>query len=345
MAAPLPSRQPPGGNASGGRARYTAVLSAQERVQRDLARHSLVADLPPNPFPHSAPKPAREQAPSAPAHAHSDGGDGSLKAQHLTAMTAVLHRCMQQRDYARASRALGLLLRTDIHGRPIDIRAAGYWCMGAEILLRRDAHRRRQLQHNHRPLAEPTTPITRQGFADAKAFYETVIIQHPFHKSTPHSINALDFYPALFSLWIYVAQAEAAQQQKGLDAEQDADPSLDYSTRLQDTKRAQLLQASEIAERMDHCMSSAPFSSSQDLLRMRAMVALWQADLDDASHHRPAGPGLPDAQASALEAAHRSDYGRDAVEARRLASQILDRLHATAARASSEDDEMEYGYQ
>ncbi|RMZ80154.1 hypothetical protein DV737_g3048, partial [Chaetothyriales sp. CBS 132003] len=238
---------------------YTAVLSQEERVQRDLASHSLVADLPPSPFPHGAPKRAR-RLPAARSgrfgRADSDAGHGSLKAQHVAAMTALLHRCMQQRHYARASRALGLLLRTDVGGRPIDIRAAGY-CQRA--------------------------PFTRQGFADAQAFYETLIIQHPFHKPTPHSINALDFSLALFSLWIYVAQAEATQQQHALDAEQHADPSLDYLARLQHAKRGQLRQATEIADRLERCTSSAPFSSSQALLRMRAMLALNAAIFRTAS--------------------------------------------------------------
>ncbi|RMZ76621.1 hypothetical protein DV738_g4806, partial [Chaetothyriales sp. CBS 135597] len=258
---------------------YSAVLSPQERVQRDLASYSLVADLPPKPFPHSAPKSGRERLLLG-RHAHTGSNEArhsSLKAQHVAAMTAVLHRCMQHRDYSRASRALGLLLRTDVGGRPIDIRAAGYWSIGAEILLcgGGDAHG---------PQPAPRMPFTRRGFAAAKAFYETLIIQHPFHKPSPHSISALDFYLALFSLWIYVVQAEAVEQQDALDADQDADPSLDYLSRLQQATRTQLRQANEIADRMERCMSSAPFSSSQELLRMRAMLALWQSDLNDALH-------------------------------------------------------------
>ncbi|RMD40570.1 hypothetical protein DV735_g4553, partial [Chaetothyriales sp. CBS 134920] len=265
---------------------YTAVLSPQERVQRDLANYSLVADLPLNPFPHRAPNSGRERLLLGGRHARTthpktcssgDARHSSLKAQHVAAMTAVLHRCMQHRDYARASRALGLLLRTDVGGRPIDIRAAGYWSMAAEILLCGGAG-----GNAHSPQSDQHKPFTPRGFSAAKAFYETLIIQHPFHKPSPDSISALDFYLALFSLWIYVAQAEAVQQQAALDADQDTDPSLDYLSQLQQATRVELRQANEIADRMERCMSSAPFSSNQDLVRMRAMVARWQSGLNDA---------------------------------------------------------------
>ena len=297
---------------------YTAIITPDERAQRRLASYSLIDELPPPPFPH-APlkegvekkrKPYGRRGEAATSDCDSNSRS-SLRSQHLAAMTAVLHKCLQKKDYIRASRALGLILRTDVNGKAVDIRASGNWSTGAEILLRRDSqHRHRQnVEDGHLPNKSQANalPFTRRGFEDAKALYENLIIQHPYHKSAPDSINAIDFYLAMFSLWIYVAQAEATRQQHEFDDDRLDDNSVDDLARLRDMKLAHLAQADSIAARIDSCMSSGPFSDHNDLCRMRAMLALWQADLNDACQEftrmdtEPDDAGSPDAVMHAVQ--------------------------------------------
>ena len=259
---------------------YAAVITPDERAQRRLAGHSLVRDLPSHPFPHRGPRPPRNR--SAEAVENESWIDTteegckeptSLRMQHLSAMSAVLHQSLMKRDYARARRALGLILRTDVRGTPIDIRAAGNWGIGAEILFR----------HYDQPPG-PGISINarherrRRGFKEAKEFYEMLIVRYPFHRSRPESVNAIDFYLAMFSLWIYVAQAEGHNV---LNDQLRSDDQMPDSSEQTELRRQELQQATEIGARMDKCMAAAPYIDNRDLLRLRAMVAEWQADLSD----------------------------------------------------------------
>ncbi|KAI2618802.1 hypothetical protein GGR54DRAFT_143247 [Hypoxylon sp. NC1633] len=56
----------------------------------------------------------------------------SERLRHLGALTAIVHRCLGEGDVARARRAFGLLVRT----KDVDIRQAGLWAVGSEILMR-----------------------------------------------------------------------------------------------------------------------------------------------------------------------------------------------------------------
>lgn len=259
---------------------YAAVITPGERAQRRLAGHSFVKDLPNHPFPHRAPRPPRNRSTEAVETEsridnleESYNEPPSLRMQHLSAMSAVLHQSLLKRDYARARRALGLILRTDVHGTPIDIRAAGNWGIGAEILFR---------QYDQPPSPGPSITARherrRRGFADAKDFYEMLVVQYPFHRSRPESVNAIDFYFAMFSLWIYVAQAEG---QDIFNDHLQSDDQMPESSEQAESRRQELQQANEIGARMDKCMATAPYNDNRDLLKLRAMVAEWQADLSD----------------------------------------------------------------
>lgn len=238
---------------------YAAVLSPDERAQRRLAGYSLIDDLPPAPFPHKkarSPKNAYDE----PEHVAADSPT-SLRLQHLSAITAVLHKSLLRKDYARARRALGLILRTDVNGKPVDIRTADNWAVGAEILFRQQehcAHEAVSRSDRYRRL--------QAGFLQAKSLYEMLIIQYPHHRAWPDHVNAVDFYLAMFSLWVYVAQAEDHDDTTG-------DPL--------ETKLRQLDDANDILMRMDRCMLSAPYGSNPDLFRLRAMVAEWHALLTE----------------------------------------------------------------
>ena len=256
---------------------YAAVLTPDERSQRRLAGHSLIKDIPGSPFPHKAPQSATSNPATTSGERDAikinDSEPQSLRLQHISALSSVLHKALLTKDYARARRALGLLLRTDINGKAIDIRAAANWGIGAELLFR---------QHDHHPSQDDSVKLRherrKRGFAQAKDLYEMLIVQYPFQRSWPDSVNAVDFYLAMFSLWIYVAQAEAREllyhQSSNGNQMQDA---LEY----REVKMQELQQASEIDAQMDKLMVTAPYSDNTDFLRLQAMVAEWKADLYD----------------------------------------------------------------
>ncbi len=259
---------------------YAAVLTPGERNQRRLAGHSLLKALPIYPFPHKAPRssrhiPAEAVETEGPINVEeqSCSGPASLRLQHLSAMSAVLHQSLSKNDYARARRALGLILRTHVQGIPIDIRAAGNWGIGAEVLLRQ--------YDPSSGLGQPINGLQerrRRGFAEAKDLYEMLIVQYPFHRSHPDSVNAIDFYLAMFSLWIYVAQADRQDLTNNHLRSDDQVPDVSEQA---ERRRQELQQANEIGARMDKCMATAPYFDNRNLLRLRAMVAEWQADLSD----------------------------------------------------------------
>ena len=248
---------------------YSAVISPDQRRQFRIAGQPFDEDPPPQPFPHAR---AKVKSQSRRDHATPDIGTSSasgtrtLHQQHLAAITAILHRTLADRDFARAGRVLGLLLRDEVAGQPLDIRNEGRWGIGAEILLRQGVQKsvqdastgagsdNEELEVQERRVL---AALTRDGFESAKRYYERLIIQHPFDRKRPTSTGAINFYPAMFGLWVYVVQAE----DKRVPKQQTVD------------------QVREIAARMNSCMAAAPYSDFAELVRLRGMVATWQADL------------------------------------------------------------------
>lgn len=233
----------------------------------------------------------------------------SLRRHHLSVLNTIMHRCLLEGDYARAGRAWGMILRTNIGGKAPDLRVEDRWGIGAEVLLRRKTRLvRRDVDaddgdddnddssdpsthkdddddedaENHKassapqrppPPADPTTTkwFTDEGFAQAKEYYERLILHYPPHKRWPDKVNALHFYLAMFGLWIYVSQQERRrhQQQQHLFSSS--------SSRL--LRRIELPHAQSIATRLDELLLSPPFSDNPHLWHLRAMIAHWLVDL------------------------------------------------------------------
>ena len=251
---------------------YSAVISPDQRRQFRVAGQPFDEDPPPQPFPHA---PAKVRSQRRGFHAAPDMGTSSpsgtrtLHQQHLATITAILHRSLADGDLARAGRVLGLLLRDEVAGQALDIRNEGRWGIGAEILLRQGVQKPVQdasmvASNDIEDLDDQglylPAAFTRDGFEAAKRYYERLIIQHPFDRKHPASIGAIDFYPAMFGLWIYIVQAEDKNVSKQQTVEQ----------------------VREIAARMDSCMAAAPYSDFAELVRLRGMVATWQADMIEA---------------------------------------------------------------
>ncbi|KAL3488720.1 extracellular mutant protein 11-domain-containing protein [Aspergillus germanicus] len=252
--------------------------------------------------------------------------EGNLRHQHLAVLTSILDRCLANGDYIRAGRAWGLIIREHFGGRPIDIRIGSRWGIGAEILLRqgqqksieppetdREALLSVLLRQGQQKSTEPPESereatertdepnglwFTREGFENAKLYYETLVIQHPYQKTMPNATSALDFYPAMFGLWIYVTHEESAHARRRIvkgdlkltgeasDEEDDqSDPGHHYyrSARHQSMvagiRANELVEAQKIAARIDEIIVSPPYSDSPELLELRSMVSLWIADL------------------------------------------------------------------
>ena len=171
-------------------------------------------------------------------------------------MTALLHKCLRNRDWPRARRALGLLMRTEISGQALDVRAGEYWGIGAEILFR------------HQP--DPGKSWRRSGFLSAKEYYEKLIVRYPYHRASPESVNSIDFYLAMFSLWIYVVQAER-------EAATNAGAS---SLQAQEAQRNELYEAGQIKARLTKCMGTSPYADVKAFQQLQRDVHIWYTALE-----------------------------------------------------------------
>jgi hypothetical protein len=238
---------------------YSAVVSPQERAQRRLAHLSLKKPLPPPPFPHRGVADRQHTSTSLPIIAEHEGQ--SLRRQHISALTALLQKCCANRDWARARRAIGLLLRTALAGQPIDIRTGEYWGMAAEVLFRQSP--------------DPGTTLSRAGFSEAQAYYEKLIVRHPHSVAAPESVNAVDFHLAMFSLWIFVAQSDRQAWTTGEgqgEGHNGASPP-------HEMVRRELSDAVQIKARMDKCISTAPYADNKHFKELKASIDRWHEDV------------------------------------------------------------------
>jgi RNA polymerase I specific initiation factor len=290
---------------------YSAVLTPEERLQYRVAGQRLDQKLPTKPFPHSPPSELDDSSKrthsisnrlaslTPPIYAPSpDTRVLPLHYQHLAAITALLHRALSERDFARAGRALSLILRDTIGGQGLDIRAEGRWGIGAEILLRRRTladytimdpkiDRLNDTESLNRLEPDRPTWFTRKGFEDSRKYYERLIVQYPFHKPNAEAINSLDFYHAMFGLWLYIVQEESKRSKEPLSESTHSEMAHTEKPVNMDTgpnftlasSQRTLAQAREIAVRMDNCMTTFPFSDDFELIRLRGMVSIWIADL------------------------------------------------------------------
>lgn len=298
------------------------VLASAPSVKRTDPYHvaglSREHPLPRYPFPHAPVKPAEAPRksqqeelaavnpplylPKTQAEDHST----SLKRRHLDNITVILHRCMLNGDWERASRAWGLLARTEVGGLGIDVRQHGRWGIGAEILIRREkgkesvtesAPARRWSQDDSSSVHDTeintsdvtTSPkLADEGFKLAREYYERLVLQYPHTPHTQHTVNAKVFYPALFNIWVYEVQArykhlrEAASQARrssfhSIASDNDSEHSGASANR--DLVAREIADATPIADRLDQLLLSPPYDISEPLLKLRGMMGLWLSDL------------------------------------------------------------------
>ena len=191
----------------------------------------------------------------------------TLRQQHLAVITAILHRCIMNRDFERASRALGMILRDEVGGQTVDIRTHGRWGIGAEILLRKGQ------------AADRRSVISRSGFELARRYYERLVVQHPFSKNAKNAYDERDFYLALMGLWIYTAHQEGKMIREGNAEGEEEEEEVEERRNHEAGTQRELIEARSIAQRLDGLMISPLYSLHREFIRLRAMVALWIADL------------------------------------------------------------------
>lgn len=228
-----------------------------------------------------------------------------LRRHHLGVLTTILHTSLLKHDFVRAGRAWGMILRTNIHGRPLDVRTHGRWGIGAEILMRKSSP-----GTNSQELLGESTMISDQGFEAAKDYYERLILQFPFQKTNPNAISSLTFYPAMFGLCIYEVQQKCRQALRNV---RKSSPDIDHSDSelasnqdresegVSAIKRSELSSAASLAARMDELMLSPPFDTYPPLLQLRGSVALWLADLYTAATAAPEDDNDENKERAAME--------------------------------------------
>ncbi|KAI1767226.1 hypothetical protein GGR53DRAFT_482672 [Hypoxylon sp. FL1150] len=227
----------------------------------------------------------------ATAKQHSD------RLRHLSTLTAVVHRCLAEGDIARAKRAFGLLVRT----KDVDIRLAGLWAVGSEILMR-DGEADEPSQQQQQATDLPHRWGTAANTEKVRDYLETLIQQHPHDVHRPHLTSAMDFWPALFGIETYSLDAEYQNTLRRLRADEEeaegSDNEMAYGDEDQDEAQYEKQQrkgaaraqrdelrldtrdaAERIAHRMDQTMESAAFGANRELLRLRGNLCLYIADL------------------------------------------------------------------
>lgn len=128
------------------------------------------------------------------------------------------------------------------------------------------------------------------GFKRAREYYERLILQFPHTPYSKHSVNAADFYPVMFGVWVYSVQEKSSRERlrlrQGEDGLDDSTTSVasgsERGREVHSIRVTELEEALPIAKRMDELLLGPPYDSDSTLLELRGMVGLWIADLHDA---------------------------------------------------------------
>ncbi|TLS30825.1 hypothetical protein PpBr36_02853 [Pyricularia pennisetigena] len=233
---------------------YTPTVLSQLHLaghsDADLLPSTAIPDFPHRPLPRE--KILRGQSPSSsPAETNDDDDEGREKdakrrqnaehahrvaERHLGVLTALIHRSLEECDIARAKRAFGLLVRSEIWGASVDLRKNGYWALGAEILMREGE--RPPSSSGDEAVGEEEDDATRSedGVIDkeetipcrwgrasnmpaVRDYFRSLISQYPWNRFQPRSMSALSFWPALLGCELYNTWIEQVRALKRLDIE------------------------------------------------------------------------------------------------------------------------------
>lgn len=164
-------------------------------------------------------------------------------------LTNVILRALEEGDIPRAKRAFGMVRRSEVRGRPVDLRKNALWSLGAEILMRDGEERSRSVLpvepgpeasagHREEPGAQDEGAVARRkgrrwgstaNMPRLRTYLESLVRQYPYNRLHPDSISDLDFHPVLFGCEFYDAWAEhrLALERLAEDSESWSDGDLD----------------------------------------------------------------------------------------------------------------------
>ncbi|CAI6095448.1 unnamed protein product [Clonostachys chloroleuca] len=236
--------------------------------------------------------------------------DPSQKEKRFLNLLQATQQFIDQSQISRAARAYGLLLQMQPRGYPTDVRYYNLWAIGAEILMREGE---KPPQSGDEALKWKRRWGSAANMDKVRAYFETLIQQHPYDHKRPRTICALDFWLALLSCEIYNTHTEQLialeDADEGIDEIEEegehgqpwdmeiGDPSEftdrvaepmessipgreDRLAKRKDTIRLQALASmKDVAEKMDRLAQDRPYSKHDQFLRLRAMVSLYISDL------------------------------------------------------------------
>ncbi|KAF7560781.1 hypothetical protein G7046_g3365 [Stylonectria norvegica] len=217
---------------------------------------------------------------------------------HFDALLQSVHRFLDDGAVDEAARAYGLLLQLRPHGVSVDVRHHSIWALGAEILMRHGEKKVKSDEARAKATQRPKRWGSAANMNKVKAYFDTLIQQHPYDYKHPRSVSAVDFWLALLGCEMYNTHTEHIMALERLEnvpedwdeetetTEEPYDPDGSFGAgeaRLDQRREAVRLQAltamRDLTKRMDGLMEDLPYSKNQHFLRLRAMAALYVADL------------------------------------------------------------------
>lgn len=221
----------------------------------------------------------------------------SWQERHLHVLLSSIHQFLDRGEVSKAARAYGLILQLQPDGRPIDIRCHQLWAIGAEILMREgEPLRDEDGDGNPTSAAKPQRWGSAANMAKVKAYFETLIQQHPYDHRRPHTVCAADFWMALLRCEIYnvytehqLALGKVEDGTHGSDVDEDDLASHDGF--LEDSPTERIVAARErfrqrafagmqdISQRMNWLAPDQPYSKSSQFHELLGAVFLYMADL------------------------------------------------------------------
>ncbi|KAK2044063.1 hypothetical protein LZ31DRAFT_576085 [Colletotrichum somersetense] len=240
--------------------------------------------------------------------------DGKTKAKYASEkspfrpLVRAIYGFLDNGDTSNAKRAFGILVRSHVNGKPVDIRRNNYWALGAEILMREGGGPLTSVA-NDGPEKDETYPASNAPWV--REYFQDLIQRYPYNFKYRAAVSAVDFWPALLNYEVFQVHKQHGSYLRRLEREAEdweddswQEPSLlggggmmmddaDFGTPVwqPDARDQRLRQARdqirlrtldalrEIAGRMDDLLEDRPFSHSHELLRLRGMVSLYIGDL------------------------------------------------------------------
>lgn len=218
---------------------------------------------PPTTSPGSSPStsPPTPADPSPPAATSTPNRTTRAYITRVGALTTIIHALLGRDDVAGARRAFGLLVRARVYGGArLDLRRDRMWEVGTEILMRSAG----------------------EGKGELATYYAALAREYPFHRTHPGSVSAVEFWPAMFGVEMEGVWEGMVRGLGGLEGEGEGGGEWEGDgrrTREEGVRRVALEKMRALAGRMDDVMDARPFSVDHEMLRLRAMMALFVSDL------------------------------------------------------------------